>query len=78
MFQTADMEILAAWYSEARNRGRPVVVMVEHMERCSITALGELVVLLRYLVCQWMSDILSESSSVETYIKDGVVLLREN
>lgn len=51
--ETADMEILAAWYSEARNRGRPVVVMVEHMERCSITALGELVVLLS----EWSAEI---------------------
>ena len=47
--QTADMEILAAWHSEARNSGRPVVVIVEHIERCSVTALAELIILLRLI-----------------------------
>ena len=42
------MEILAAWHSEAKNNGRPVVIIVERTERCSVTALAELIVLLRY------------------------------
>lgn len=45
--QTADMEILAAWYSEPKNHGGPVVVTVENMERCNVTVLAEFLVLLR-------------------------------
>ncbi|KAG0554630.1 hypothetical protein KC19_12G106600 [Ceratodon purpureus] len=51
--ETADMEILAAWHSEAKNNGRPVVIIVEHMERCSVTALAELIVLLS----EWSGEI---------------------
>lgn len=59
--QTADMEILAAWYSEAKNSGRPVVIIVEHMERCSVTALAELIVLLRYCGGKFASVVFLET-----------------
>jgi len=62
-FQTADMEILAAWYSEKRNHGHPVVVIVEHMERCSVTALAELIILLR-CCWGWLASVIFPESRV--------------
>ncbi|KAG0606383.1 hypothetical protein M758_9G136700 [Ceratodon purpureus] len=36
------MEIIAAWHSEAKNNGRPVVIIVEHIVRCSAELIGVL------------------------------------
>ncbi|KAJ8628911.1 hypothetical protein MRB53_022234 [Persea americana] len=43
---TADIAILAAWYSEAENYDIPIVVIIDDTERCNGTILAEFIIML--------------------------------
>ncbi|KAJ4847103.1 hypothetical protein Tsubulata_043760 [Turnera subulata] len=45
---TADMSILATWYREQGSTDKPVVVIIDDMERCCGSVLSEFIVMLRY------------------------------
>ncbi|KAI3950603.1 hypothetical protein MKW92_015774 [Papaver armeniacum] len=44
---TADISILASWYSEPENKGYPIVVIIDDMERCNGCVLSEFILILR-------------------------------
>ncbi|KAI3965045.1 hypothetical protein MKX01_013976 [Papaver californicum] len=44
---TADISILAPWYSDPENNGNPIVVIIDDMERCNGCVLSEFILILR-------------------------------
>lgn len=42
------MSILASWYTEQANYDKPLVVIVDDVERCSGSVLNDFIVMLRY------------------------------
>ncbi|XP_026445983.1 origin of replication complex subunit 3-like [Papaver somniferum] len=44
---TADISILVSWYSEPENKGYPIVVIIDDMERCNGSVLSEFILILR-------------------------------
>lgn len=46
--QVADITMLASWYCEPDNCDRPVIVIIDDLERCNGETLAEFTALLRY------------------------------
>lgn len=46
--QAADISILASWYSDQGNYNKPVVVIIDDMERCCGSVLSDFILMLRY------------------------------
>ncbi|KAM0874808.1 hypothetical protein ACQ4PT_037192 [Festuca glaucescens] len=44
----SDMSALASWYRGVKNYDKPVIIIIDDLERCSGDVLGELVMTLRY------------------------------
>ncbi|MCD7469600.1 Origin recognition complex subunit 3 [Datura stramonium] len=48
--EAADISLLASWYSDHGKYEKPVVVIIEDMERCSGALLSDFINMLRYIV----------------------------
>lgn len=42
------MSVLASWYTEQENYDKPLVVIIDDVERCSGPVLNDFIVMLRY------------------------------
>lgn len=42
------MSILASWYIEQENYDKPLIVVIDDVERCSGSVLNDFIVMLRY------------------------------
>lgn len=47
--QAPDMSILASWYTEQENNEKPLVVIIDDVERCCGSVLNDFIVMLRYI-----------------------------
>jgi len=48
MMQVADISILASWYHEAGNYNKPMVMIIDDIERCYGPVLSDFILMLRY------------------------------
>lgn len=42
------MSILASWYNEQENYDKPLIVIIDDVERCSSSVLNDFILMLRY------------------------------